>query len=375
MFRPGRAVRIDANKGSHYPKGVPREYVEIRVRSVLNRVRGMPFRWSINPYRGCAHACVFCYARRTHGFLEEDGIHGWSNRIFVKVNAPEVLRAELLHPAWKREEVAIGTATDPYQPIEGRYRITRQILEALCDARTPVSLVTRSPLILRDLDVLLALHQRARVTVWVSIATLDEPLSRAIEPGVAPPHQRLRTVARLSAVGLAVGVLVAPILPGLTDAPETLEAVIRVARDHGARFLGHSVLNLGEVAREAFFQFLQEHHPELGALYERLYPRKYAPRAYVDAVDRTVKRCRERFGFRDRPRPSSPQQLLLLPRIAPEPPSARGKVSPQALRGTARGPARGLPEPPDSGCGRSGEGRSAEPEGIPLPLFGRSPEA
>lgn len=369
------AARIDANKSSHYPRGMLREYVEIRVRSVLNRVQGMPFRWSINPYRGCAHACVFCYARRTHGFLEEDGIQGWGNRIFVKVNAPEVLRAELAHPAWKREEVVVGTATDPYQPIEGRYRITRRILEALCDSRTPVNLVTRSPLILRDLDVLQGLHQRAGITVCVSIATLDEHLSRTIEPTVAPPHQRLRTVARLSAAGLAVGVLVAPILPGLTDAPKTLEAVIRAARDHGARFVGHSVLNLGEVTREAFFRFLQERHPELVALYERLYPRKYAPRAYVDTVDRTVGRYRERLGFRNRPLPRSspPRQLLLLPRIALEPPRARGKVSPQALRETARGPAQGLPEPPGSGCARSGGGGPAAPEGTPPPSSGRSP--
>lgn len=352
---------------------MPREYVEIRVRSVLNRVEGMPFRWSINPYRGCAHACVFCYARRTHAFLEEDGIRGWGNRIFVKVNAPEVLRAELAHPSWKREEVAIGTATDPYQPIEGRYRLTRRILEALCDSRTPASLVTRSPLILRDVDVLLALHRRAGVAVWVSIATLDPHVARTLEPTVAPPHQRLRTVARLSAAGLAVGVLVAPILPGLTDAPKTLEAVIRAAWDHGARFIGHGVLNLGEVTRETFFRFLQDRHPELITLYERLYPRKYAPRAYVRAVDRIVERYRERFGFRNRPSPRAPQQLLLLPRSVWMPPPRRatppgGGESPQA-------PARGLPEPPGSGCARSGGGGPAVPGGASPPWSGRSPGA
>jgi len=352
---------------------MPREYVEIRVRTVLNRVEGMPFRWSINPYRGCAHACVFCYARRTHGFLEEDGIQGWGNRIFVKVNAPEVLRAELAHPAWKREEVAIGTATDPYQPIEGRYRLTRRILEALRDARTPASLVTRSPLILRDVDVLLALHQRAGLAVWVSIATLDPDMARNLEPTVAPPHQRLRTVARLRAAGLEVGVLLAPILPGLTDAPKALEAVIRAAWDHGARFIGHSVLNLGEVTREAFFRFLQDRHPELVALYERLYPRKYAPRAYIKAVDRIVERYRERLGFRGRPLPRGPQQLLLLSRTVWVPPP-RG-ATPLGGRGNPQAPTRGLPEPPGSGCARSGEGAPAAPGGASPPWPGRSPGA
>lgn len=287
--------------------------MEIRVRSVLNRVEGMPFRWSINPYRGCAHGCPFCYARKTHWFLDQDGVADWSRRVFVKVNAPEVLRAELARPTWRREEVAVGTATDPYQPIEGKYRITRRILEALAEFRTPASLVTRSPLVVRDLDVLEDLARGAHVTVCVSLATLDPRLARDLEPGVAPPAQRLRAVARLAHHGIPVGILLAPILPGLTDTAESLGTVIRAACDHGAQFVDHNVLYLGPVTREAFFGFLRERHPHLVPLYERLYPRTYAPRVYTDAVGRVVAAHRARFDVRgSRPRGRlAPEQLEL----------------------------------------------------------------
>ncbi|MGQ0570532.1 MAG: radical SAM protein, partial [Armatimonadota bacterium] len=226
-----------------------RQFLEMQVKTVLNRVEGMPFRWSINPYRGCSHACVFCYARRTHWFLDEDGVNEWATKVFVKVNAPEVLRLELSRPSWKREMVALGTATDPYQAIEGRYRVTRRILEALRDFRTPVSIITRCPMIVRDVDLLQEMARRADVTVCVRVATTDTRLAREIEPTVAPPLQRLRTVGRLTSAGIRTGVMLAPILPGLTDHPKHLEAVIRAARHHGAHFVGHNTLHLGDVTR------------------------------------------------------------------------------------------------------------------------------
>lgn len=294
---------------------MPREFVEIAVKSVLNKVAGMPFRWSINPYRGCSHGCVFCYARRTHWFLDEDGVDRWSSKIFVKANAPEVLRQELARPSWEREEVAVGTATDPYQAIEGRYRITRRILEALRDFRTPASIVTRSPMIIRDLDVLASLARRAGVTVCVSIATADAARAREIEPTVAPPAQRLRTVRALSAAGIRAGVLLAPVLPGLTDDPGSLDAVVRAARDHGAHFIWHTVLHLGEVTRDAFFGYLRDRHPGLVARYERLYPGKYAPAAYRASVARAVEEDKERYQIQEarylRPAPE-PEQLPLV---------------------------------------------------------------
>lgn len=292
-----------------------RQFLEMQVKSVLNRVEGMPFRWSINPYRGCSHGCLFCYARRTHWFLDEDGVNEWATKVFVKVNAPEVLRLELSRPSWKREMVALGTATDPYQAIEGRYRVTRRILEALRDFRTPVSIITRCPMIVRDVDLLQEMARRAGVTVCVSVATTDTRLAREIEPTVAPPLQRLRTVARLTSAGIRTGVMLAPILPGLTDHPKHLEAVIRAARYHGAHFVGHNTLHLGDVTRDVFFRFLRDHYPDLVGLYERLYPRKYAPRDYQNAVSRILAECKARLHMRQ-PRyiepPQPAEQIRLL---------------------------------------------------------------
>ena len=161
------------------------ECVEIQVKSVLNRVQGMPFSWSINPYRGCAMSCVYCFARVTHWYLDQDGVNDWSSRIFVKVNAPEVLRQELGRPSWRREQVSIGTATDPYQPAEGAYRVTRRLLEALRDFNTPVAIVTKSTMILRDLDVLKALARGPGASVYFSITTVDPRLAREIEPNAS----------------------------------------------------------------------------------------------------------------------------------------------------------------------------------------------
>jgi len=255
-----------------------------------------------------------CYARRTHWFLEEDGVQEWSSKIFVKANAPEVLRAELRRRTWKREEVALGTATDPYQAIERKYKVTRRILEALCESRTPVSIVTRSPMILRDIDVLTELARRAAVTVCVSIVTTDPHIAREIEPTVALPAQRLRTVQRLSEAGIRAGVILAPILPGLTDAPANLDAVMRAARDHGAHFVSHNVLHLGEVTRDAFFKFLKERHPALVPRYLRMYGGKYAPDAYRANIGETVEASKKQHGIQARrhlaPRPE-PAQLPL----------------------------------------------------------------
>jgi len=291
------------------------QLVEVRVKSALNRVCGMGFGWSVNPYRGCAHGCPFCYARRTHWFLEEDGVGQWSSKVFVKVNAPEILRAELTRPSWKRELVAVGTATDPYQPAEARYRITRRILEVLAQSRTPASVVTRSPLVLRDVDVLQELARKAGVTVCLSVATLDPELARQLEPTVALPRHRLRAVEELSKAGIRTGVLLAPVLPGLTDQPHNLEAVVRAAAHHGAHFVAHNVLHLGEVTRQAFWSFLQTHYPDLVPLYTELYPGRYAPSSYRRVVAGRVEGARRKVRFLSTPvlqPPPRPQQLGLL---------------------------------------------------------------
>lgn len=268
------------------------EVIEQSARSVINAVRGMPFRWSINPYRGCYHQCRFCYARRTHTYLEADGQRQWGSKLYVKINAAAVVRAEVSARSWKHEKVAIGTATDPYQPLEGRYRITRGILEALRDYPTPAAIITRSPLIVRDVDVLQALAKIAGVSVSVSIATMDESLAREIEPTVAPPRQRLRAVRMLAEAGIDVSVALAPVLPGITDAPEALEGVIRAAHEAGARRIWHNTLNLHDVTRDEFFRYLRESHPELIGTYAQMYRGKYAPKAISDAIDARIEGAR-----------------------------------------------------------------------------------
>ena len=265
------------------------EVLETDAKSVLNRVAGMPFQWSINPYRGCYHGCVFCYARRTHSFLDDDGVAQWASRIYVKVNAPAVLRAELAKRSWTHEKVALGTVTDPYQPLEGRYRLTRGILEALRDYDTPAAIITRSPLVIRDVDVLQQLARVAGVSVAISVATTDPALAREIEPTVAPPQKRLLAVSKLARAGIRVNVALAPILPHITDNPENIESVVRAAREAGAGAIWHNTLHLHEVTREAFFEYLRANRPELIARYATQYRGKYAPRAVHDEIDARVK--------------------------------------------------------------------------------------
>ncbi|MFN2459525.1 MAG: radical SAM protein [Candidatus Velthaea sp.] len=288
--------------------------VEIHAKSVLNRVANMPFDWSINPYQGCAHQCVFCYARATHAYRELDGVDDWGAVIYAKVNAPAVVRAELSRRGWRNDEVAIGTATDPYQSIEGRYRLTRGILEELARARTPMHLITRSGLILRDLDVLTAYAARADISVCVSIPTLDAALARELEPTVAPPAKRLETVRRLAAAGIRVGVGVAPVLPALTDDAAQLAAVIRGAAAAGAAFVWHAVLNLGDVPRSAFFAYLTERQPRLLARYGAMYATRYPPRSYARSVAQRFEDAKRGIALQPHEHiqaPPAPRELTL----------------------------------------------------------------
>jgi DNA repair photolyase len=280
---------------------MPPRYVETQAKSVLNQVRGMGFQWSANPYRGCVHGCHYCFARRYHTYLDLGTGDDFTSVILVKVNAIEVLRGELARPGWRRALVAVGTATDPYQPIEGRYRLTRGILEALADARTPASVVTKGPMVIRDRDVLVNLRDRAGVSVCVSLTTLDPDLWRRLEPGTAAPHQRLRAVATLAAAGIPVGILLAPILPGLTTDRANLETVIRAAAEHGAAFLGSGVLHLEPGVREHFDGFLAAEAPQLLPLYRRLYPGTRAPSGVERSLGATVNDLRRRYGLADRP--------------------------------------------------------------------------
>ncbi|HEX3548771.1 MAG TPA: radical SAM protein [Candidatus Elarobacter sp.] len=289
---------------------------EVAAKSALNRVRGMGFTWSLNPFTGCAHQCVFCYARGTHAYRELDGVREWGSVLTVKVNVAAVLRADLAGRAYRGEEIAIGTATDPYQALEGRYRLMRGVLAALRDARAPFHITTRSPLVVRDLDLLAACARRAEVGVAVSIATLDERLAREIEPTVAPPRQRLRAVRALADAGVRVGVAVAPVLPDLTDSDDSMTAVVRAAAEAGATHVWHNTLNLGEVTRDAYFAYLESSRPALVERYVRLFSRgKYAPSPYAREIsERFHAVCRStRFArYRALPRERTGEQTALL---------------------------------------------------------------
>jgi DNA repair photolyase len=272
-------------------------YTEAACKSALNRVSGMPFRWSLNPYRGCVHGCHYCYARATHSYLGLDADDDFATRIVVKTNMPEVLRRELVKPSWSRDLVVIGTATDAYQPAEGRYRLTRRCLEVFRDAHTPISIVTKSTLILRDLNLLSALARDAGVTVYFTITTLDRALSRLIEPGTPPPDKRLNVMLALSEAGVRTGVFLAPILPGITDTVASLDAVAAAARAHGAATFGSGVLRLAPLVRDHYLAFIAESFPDLLPRYERAFAGVTISPGYQEMMERHLTEIRARHGF------------------------------------------------------------------------------
>ena len=293
------------------------EYREEPCRSALNRVQGMMFDWSLNPYMGCVHRCTFCYVRAFERRADRPADDRYGTSIRVKVNVADVLRRELARPSWPRECVAIGAATDPYQPAEGRYRLTRACIEALAEARTPFSIITRGPMIVRDVDVLVEAARRASVSVTFSIPTLDEDVWRKTEPSTAHPRQRLRAVARLVEAGIKTGIGMAPILPGISDSPAQLEEVVRAAREAGACGVWANLLFLRPGTREHFLKSLAEDFPDQLPVYERLYARRaYLGSEHAKPVRAGVAQLARRHGIRDRRRAplngeQGPEQLAL----------------------------------------------------------------
>jgi DNA repair photolyase len=290
------------------------EYREEPCRSALNRVKGMGFGWSLNPYMGCVHRCTFCYVRAFEKRADRPSDDRYGRSIRVKTNVADVLRKELARPSWRHEQIVIGAATDPYQPAEGRYRLTRACLEVLREAANPFSIITRGPMIVRDVDVLAEAAERADVSVTFSIPTLDVDIWRKTEPGTAPPHQRLRALQELVRAGVRAGVGMAPILPGLSDKPELLEEVVRGARAAGACGIWANVLYLKPGTKEHYLAALEREWPELLPRYEELYGR----RAYADATEirAQVRDLARAHGIRDRRRvrlepPAEPEQLTL----------------------------------------------------------------
>jgi len=293
------------------------DYQEVTCRSALNKVQGMPSSWTLNPYRGCTHGCHYCFARRYQSHLELGTGDEFSSIILVKVNFADVLREELAHPAWQPKIIGFGTATDPYQPIEGHYRLTRRSLEALVDHSTPIGLITKGPMVVRDFDLLVELSRKAACTVHMSVPTVDEEAWRALEPGTAHPLQRLRAVRALADAGVEAGVLMAPIVPGLTSQPAKIERTIKAIADHGARFCGGMVMHLEGGTRDHFMRFLSQEFPELAPRVNRLYAGKYAPTAYRKQVQGVMDLLRQRYGLHGghtRSRPPGPATHIPVPR-------------------------------------------------------------
>jgi DNA repair photolyase len=259
---------------------------EVRAKSALNHVPGesaMPFPWTINPFRGCGHACVYCFSRRTHEWLELDSGRDFDTQIVVKTNLVDVLRRELARPSWKREHVALGTNTDPYQRAEGRYRLMPGVIQALTDSRTPFSILTKGTLLRRDVPLLATAAQKVPVGLGVSMAIWDDGLHAALEPGAPTPRARLDLVRAVTDAGLPCGVFLAPVLPGLTDGKAELDAAIGAIAAAGATGVTVIPLHLRPGAREWFTAWLEREHPQLVPRYRQLYARG----AYVPAEYRT----------------------------------------------------------------------------------------
>lgn len=274
---------------------------EVAAKSVLNKVpptSSMPFSWTINPFRGCSHACVYCFARKTHSYLNLDTGLDFDAQLVVKINAAEVLARELARPSWNRDHVALGTNTDPYQRAEGRYRLMPGIITALAESGTPFSILTKGTLLARDIPLLAAASHSVSVGVGISLALMDPVLAESIEPGTPAPKARLALISRLRDAGLPCGVMAMPILPWLTDGDESLDQLFGALAAAGATGVSAGPLYLRPGSREWFMQWLSAHHPRLVSRYEGLYSSgSYASREYRDWLSGRIRVFRRKHGL------------------------------------------------------------------------------
>lgn len=293
-------------------------FVEVETKSALNRVHGMPFGWSINPYRGCTHACTYCFARPTHRYLELSPGDDFERTIVVKTNIVEVLRAELARPSWQGELVALGTNTDPYQRCEGRYRLLPGIVRALAAARTPVSILTKGTLIVRDAALLAEAAGQVPVSAALTVGMLDADVWRSTEPGTPSPRARLSAVRTLNDAGVPTGVMLAPVMPHLNDDEAQLAAVVDAAAAAGATHITPVVLHLRPGVREVFWPWLTRAHPDLVDRYRRIYRGAQADGAYRARIHRFVAdRCRAARRRHGPPAHELPPRGLSTARTAP----------------------------------------------------------
>ncbi len=325
-------LRVERVRTFDTPEFAGMAFLEVETKSALNRVKGMPFAWSINPYRGCSHACSYCFARPTHRYLNLSPGEDFERKVVVKVNLAEVLRRELARPSWRGEHVAMGTNTDPYQRCEGRYALMPQVIEALAQARTPFSILTKGTLITRDLAPLQAAAELVPVGAALTIGLLDEDLWRTAEPGTPSPRARLAAVRALNEAGIPTGVMLAPIMPGLNDDRAQLAGVVAAAVQAGAVHVTPIVLHLRPGVREIFWPWLQRHHPQLVDRYAALYRRSDAPADYRRGVGAFVADQR-RLAWQRHGRPAVPPSWRGLPD------DRRSPVAEEPAPGGGSGPA------------------------------------
>jgi DNA repair photolyase len=304
-----------ASQGESIRQGHEVEYFTLPVRSLLNRCTGvrMPFTWTINPYRGCEFACKYCYARYTHEFMEmRDGVD-FEQKIFIKQHAAELLRQEL-HHVKPGEEIAIGTATDPYQPAEKRFEITRAILEEFARHRgLEIGIVTKSNLVLRDIDLLKQVAESNRLYINITITTLKVDLARILEPRAPRPDLRLEAVQKLNQAGVAAGVICAPVLHGITDSPRDLEALVRSTAEAGGKYVSANSLFLKPCSAAVFLPFLEKEFPQLVESYQKRYKdRAFLPESYRKPLSQLMKKLRQKYGipnahdrYEQRPHPAT----------------------------------------------------------------------
>jgi DNA repair photolyase len=316
-------------------------FYEVQAKSVVNRVpeaSRMPFRWTINPYRGCQHACIYCYARQSHSYLELDSGADFDTKVVVKVNAPELVRKKMASPGWSGEHIAMGTNVDCYQRGEGRYRLMPGIIGALKDAANPFSILTKGTLILRDIDLLAEAAEVTDVGLNVSVGSIDKELWRSVEPGTPAPARRLEACAALNERGLRCGVLMGPVIPFLSDSPAQLDAAVSQIAATGATHVSPIVLHLRPGTREWFFRWLGAYHPGLVGRYLELYARgAYAPKSYQARIAGQVRELAEKhgigrprpgYGHGRRPPPERPAPQAAGPPVgAPQPPAASEAVA------------------------------------------------
>lgn len=325
---PGLENRTGIVRSVTTPEFAGMTFHEVLAKSALNRVPGpsrMPFSWTINPYRGCSHACTYCFARGTHEYLDLDGGGDFDSQIVVKTNVAEVVQRELRRSSWQRETVALGTNTDPYQRAEGRYKLMPGIIQALADSGTPMSILTKGTLIRRDIPLLVEAAKSVSIDVQMSIAMYDDDVQRSIEPGTPSTQARLDTVRALADAGFRVGVFLMPVLPHLTDSVAHLSEALRRIKDSGADHTVYGSLHLRPGVKPWFLQWLEREHPELLSSYRGLHPgsASEAPKAYRQWLAKRVRPLIRAHGLQVRHEDDEPPR-----RVRPAPPHGKADAAP-----------------------------------------------